>query len=183
MCIRDSNKVLKKACGTPNYMAPEIIERRGRSYKVDIWAVGCIIYYLIVGKPPFQGFDDLSTFERIRKCEVSIYEPGLRKSVSRCLLKILQKDPYNRPSADDLLKNDFFSKGFIPRVLPPTCLFYPPEPQILSSSRTILHRYSSRIKSQNRNAKQRIKNIPLGSRWKRFIPNNNALLYNSQSMK
>lgn len=179
----EGDKVLQVAWGTPNYMAPEIVERRGRSYKVDIWAVGCIIYYLIVGKPPFQGYDDLSTFERIRRCEVSVYEPGLRKSVSRCILKILQKDPYSRPSADDLLRSEFFCKGFIPRVLPPTCLYYPPEPQTLSVGRTAIHRYSSRIKSQNNYARIGIKRAALGSRWKRFFPSNNALISTSQSVR
>ena len=42
-------------CGTPNYIAPEIIESKvGHSYEVDVWSVGVIVYTLLVGKPPFE---------------------------------------------------------------------------------------------------------------------------------
>jgi polo-like kinase 1 len=40
-------------CGTPNYIAPEILAEIGHSYEVDIWAIGIILYALLVGKPPF----------------------------------------------------------------------------------------------------------------------------------
>jgi polo-like kinase 1 len=42
-------------CGTPNYIAPEVLEGKGgHSYEVDIWSLGVIIYTLIIGKPPFE---------------------------------------------------------------------------------------------------------------------------------
>jgi len=44
-------------CGTPNYMAPELVvndPEEGHSIEVDIWAIGVIIYTLLVGKPPFE---------------------------------------------------------------------------------------------------------------------------------
>lgn len=45
-------------CGTPNYIAPEILEaKNGHSYEVDIWSLGVIIYTLCVGKPPFETND------------------------------------------------------------------------------------------------------------------------------
>ena len=48
----------RTVCGTPNYMAPEILEgKQGHSYEVDIWALGVIIYTLIIGKPPFEDHD------------------------------------------------------------------------------------------------------------------------------
>lgn len=43
----------KTICGTPNYIAPEILESKGHSYEVDVWSVGVIIYTLIYGRPPF----------------------------------------------------------------------------------------------------------------------------------
>ena len=44
----------KTLCGTPNYIAPEILTKSGHSFAVDMWSSGCIMYTLLVGKPPFE---------------------------------------------------------------------------------------------------------------------------------
>ena len=57
----------KTVCGTPNYIAPEILEsKNGHSYEVDIWSLGVILYTLLIGKPPFETNDVKSTYRRIR---------------------------------------------------------------------------------------------------------------------
>ena len=54
-------------CGTPNYIAPEILEgKQGHSYEVDIWSLGVIIYTLLIGKPPFETSDVKTTYKRIK---------------------------------------------------------------------------------------------------------------------
>jgi polo-like kinase 1 len=54
-------------CGTPNYIAPEILEgKQGHSYEVDVWSLGVIIYTLLIGKPPFETSDVKTTYRRIR---------------------------------------------------------------------------------------------------------------------
>ena len=40
-------------CGTPNYIAPEILAETGHSFEVDIWALGVMVYTLLIGKPAF----------------------------------------------------------------------------------------------------------------------------------
>ena len=56
----------KTVCGTPNYIAPEILEGKdGHSFEVDIWSSGVIIFTLLVGKPPFESKDVKSTYKRI----------------------------------------------------------------------------------------------------------------------
>lgn len=57
----------KTICGTPNYIAPEVLEgKAGHSYEVDVWSLGVIAYTLLIGKPPFETNDVKSTYKRIR---------------------------------------------------------------------------------------------------------------------
>lgn len=59
-------------CGTPNYIAPEVLEGKiGHGYEADIWSLGVIIYLLLDNKAPFEENDVKNTYRRIRMCEFS----------------------------------------------------------------------------------------------------------------
>ena len=42
-------------CGTPNYIAPEILENTGHNYEVDVWSLGILMYTMAMGRPPFEA--------------------------------------------------------------------------------------------------------------------------------
>lgn len=59
----------KTLCGTPNYIAPEILTKKGHSFEVDIWSIGCIMYTLLIGKPPFETRSLKETYSKIKRCD------------------------------------------------------------------------------------------------------------------
>jgi polo-like kinase 1 len=107
-------------CGTPNYIAPEVLEgKTGHSYEVDVWSLGVIIYTLIIGKPPFETTDVKTTYDRIKKNSYSFPDHVAISDAARELItRILSKDPSRRPVLDEILNHDFLSQGSIPKTLP-----------------------------------------------------------------
>lgn len=108
-------------CGTPNYIAPEILTKKGHSFEVDIWSLGCIMYTLLVGKPPFETSSLKDTYKRIKSCEYRI-PSTLRKPAASMIVLQLQSNPSRRPSVDKLLQHEFFTAGILPAALPESCL-------------------------------------------------------------
>ena len=54
-------------CGTPNYIAPEVLLKTGYSFEADIWSIGCMMYVLLVGKPPFETNSLPETYKKIKE--------------------------------------------------------------------------------------------------------------------
>ena len=116
-------------CGTPNYIAPEVLEgKSGHSYEVDIWSLGVIIYTLIIGKPPFETTDVKATYRRIRQNNYSFPETcSISDSARNLITLILNGDPRKRPNLQEIMNHEFLNHGGqIPRTLPPSFLACPP---------------------------------------------------------
>ena len=115
----------RTVCGTPNYIAPEILDgKTGHSYEVDIWSLGVIIYTLIIGKPPFETRDVKTTYKRIKMNAYSFPETAIISEAAKNLIsQILVTDPAKRPTLDQILTHDFFNQGTsIPKLLPTSTL-------------------------------------------------------------
>lgn len=97
-------------CGTPNYIAPEMLGKKGHSYEVDIWAIGCILYTLLVGKPPFETQSLKDTYARIKNNEY-IIPTKISANARHLIQRLLQPDPQKRPTINEVLQFDFFTQG------------------------------------------------------------------------
>ncbi|MCJ1262204.1 Cell cycle serine/threonine-protein kinase cdc5/MSD2 [Lobaria immixta] len=103
-------------CGTPNYIAPEILKKAkaGHDLKVDIWSIGVIVYAMLTGCPPFQSSSQKEIYERVKnvnydwpqdnRCINDI--PDEAKDLVSCLLKA---DAEERPEPDEIVGHPFFS--------------------------------------------------------------------------
>ena len=102
------------ACGTPGYVAPEIL--RGDKYgaEVDVWSIGVITYILLAGYPPFYDDDSKRLFKKIKEGRYFFHEEHWSNAspesmdIIRKMLTVQQKD---RWSAEQLLKHPWITKG------------------------------------------------------------------------
>eukprot|EP01089_Gocevia_fonbrunei_P001934 TRINITY_DN1187_c0_g1_i1.p1 TRINITY_DN1187_c0_g1~~TRINITY_DN1187_c0_g1_i1.p1 ORF type:complete len:309 (-),score=95.33 TRINITY_DN1187_c0_g1_i1:82-1008(-) len=67
--IIDQQKMMQTACGTPGYVAPEVLKAEGYGSEVDMWSIGVITYILLCGFPPFYSESVPEVFEQIMKAE------------------------------------------------------------------------------------------------------------------
>jgi serine/threonine protein kinase len=82
-------------CGTVDYLSPEMILGKKHNEKVDVWAIGVLLYEFLVGEPPFQAPTVQATGRRI--CNIDLMFPPLVPLLARDLIsKFLQKDPAKR---------------------------------------------------------------------------------------
>ena len=119
----------RSLCGTPNYIAPEILDgKNGHSFEVDIWSLGVIIYILLIGRPPFETNNVKETYKRIRLRNYSFPQNArISEPAKELIQNILVLNPYKRPSLEEILKSDFMNMGTsIPKSLPQSTLTCPP---------------------------------------------------------
>lgn len=98
--------------GTPYYMAPEVIEGT-YDEKCDLWSIGCILYVMLTGFPPFGGAEDAETLAKVSRgkySEETLIECELSEACIDLVKKLLVFDPKERISASEALKHPWIIK-------------------------------------------------------------------------
>ncbi|KAL9993999.1 putative protein kinase CAMK-CAMKL-CHK1 family [Helianthus debilis subsp. tardiflorus] len=104
--------LLHTQCGTPAYVAPEVLRRKGYDgAKADIWSCGVILYVLLAGFLPFQDENVMHMYKKIFKAEYE-YPPWFSADARRLISKILIVDPSRRITIPAIMRSPWFSKGF-----------------------------------------------------------------------
>ncbi|XP_028260927.1 protein kinase C, delta b isoform X2 [Parambassis ranga] len=82
-------------CGTPDYIAPEILVGQKYTFSVDWWSFGVLVYEMLIGQSPFQGDDEDELFESIRS-DVPHYPRWITKESKNLLELLFERDPTRR---------------------------------------------------------------------------------------
>jgi 5'-AMP-activated protein kinase catalytic alpha subunit len=103
--------LLHTACGSPAYVAPEVICKGGYDgAKSDIWSCGVILFVLVAGYLPFQGLNLMEMYRKIEKGEFRC--PGwVSQKLQKLLYKIMDPDPSKRISIQKIKESTWFRKG------------------------------------------------------------------------
>ncbi|XP_028764853.1 CBL-interacting serine/threonine-protein kinase 20-like [Neltuma alba] len=109
---RKTDGLLHTMCGTPSYVAPEVINNRGYDgAKADIWSCGVILFVLLAGFLPFQDKNLIAMYMKISKAEFACplwFPPEVRQLLSR----ILDPDPRRRVTISKIKQTPWFRKGY-----------------------------------------------------------------------
>lgn len=114
------NEKRHTVCGTPNYLAPEVLSNKaGHGYEVDVWSLGVVLYAMVVGKPPFETPEVKMTYEKIKKVIYQFPEQiPLSENVKNLITKIFNVEPSKRPTLDQILEHPFLNNGIgVPKVM------------------------------------------------------------------
>ncbi|KMT04421.1 hypothetical protein BVRB_8g180970 [Beta vulgaris subsp. vulgaris] len=109
---RRQDGLLHTTCGTPAYVAPEVINKRGYDgAKADIWSCGVVLYVLLAGYLPFHDTNLMELYRKVNKGDFKCPN-WFPTEVRKLLCEILDPSPYSRITVAKLMDDPWFLKGF-----------------------------------------------------------------------
>ena len=107
----DSNTMFDTLCGSPMYMAPEIMTNKTYDNKSDLWSVGVIMYELLFGTTPYHAKNLIQLMKKIKKRNVIIpeeYDSLLSDECKELLFSLLNRNPVSRINWDNFFTHKWF---------------------------------------------------------------------------
>jgi len=114
--IMEATSVLQTACGTPGYVAPEVLLGEGYNQEVDVWSIGVITYILLCGFPPFYADSNAKLFEKIMAGSYTFPSPywdKISESAKDLIKKMLVVEPKQRYSSKQVMDHPWI-QGLAP---------------------------------------------------------------------
>ncbi|KAG8483591.1 hypothetical protein CXB51_022467 [Gossypium anomalum] len=113
--VRDDG-LFHTACGTPNYVAPEVLDDQGYDGAMaDLWSCGVILFVLLAGYLPFDDSNLINLYRKISVAEFTC-PPWLSLSAMKLITRILDPNPMTRITIPEILQDEWFKKGYKPPV-------------------------------------------------------------------
>ncbi|CAG8480556.1 24584_t:CDS:2, partial [Dentiscutata erythropus] len=109
--LKTNDDVLMTACGTPGYVAPEVLSQKGYNKPVDLWSVGVITYTMLCGYPPFYGENQAGLLQSIIAGKYDYEEDDwgeISDDAKDLIDSLLCYDPLKRITAKEALKHNWF---------------------------------------------------------------------------
>ncbi|XP_028097653.1 CBL-interacting serine/threonine-protein kinase 23-like isoform X2 [Camellia sinensis] len=106
--------LLHTTCGTPNYVAPEVIKNKGYDgAKADLWSCGVILFVLLAGFLPFEESNLMELYKKIFKAEF-LCPPWFSSGSRKLIKRILDPNTETRITIAEIIENEWFQKGYRP---------------------------------------------------------------------
>ena len=102
--IDDDRNAQMSRVGTPMYFAPELVKREKYDFKVDAWALGCLVYSMMQLRAPFEGGNIYTLAVDIVKKSPKELPKSYSRQLRDVVFKMLEKDPKRRPSVDEIIQ-------------------------------------------------------------------------------
>ncbi|KAF1897535.1 hypothetical protein Lal_00036977 [Lupinus albus] len=108
----NNDALLKTVCGTPAYVAPEILSKKGYDgAKVDVWSCGVVLFALSVGYLPFNDYNITVLYRKIYRGQFRLPKGLLSHGLRNIISRMLDTNPQTRITIDEILQDAWFKDG------------------------------------------------------------------------